>query len=285
MPVAHWIDGAEVLVEGGREGEIFDPAHGEVTDRVAFAEPKLVDQAVTAAADAFPAWRDTPLSRRMPMIYRLRDGLVAGAEEIARAISAQHGKMVDDALGEVQRGLEIVELACSAPTMLKGSFSEQVAGGIDTYSMRQPLGVCTGITPFNFPAMVPLWMFPVALACGNTFVLKPSERDPSAAMILARIVQEAGVPDGVFNVIHGDKVAVDALLDHDRIAAVSFVGSTAIARYVYGRAAAAGKRVQALGGAKNHLIVLPDADLGQAADALVSAAFGSAGQRLSLIHI
>jgi len=283
--VGHWIDGTLHEPQGARTGDVFDPARGSVTAHVLLAASSTVEEAVRSAALAFPAWRDLALSRRMPIIYRLRDALAAHADEIARTISAEHGKMVDDARGEVQRGLEIVELACSAPTMLKGEYTEQVAGGVDTYSLRQPLGVCAGITPFNFPAMVPLWMFPVALACGNTFVLKPSERDPSASLLLARLALEAGVPPGVLNVVQGDKVAVDALLDHPDVAAVSFVGSTPIARYVYARAAAAGKRVQALGGAKNHMVVLPDADLGQAADAVVSAAFGSAGQRCMAVSI
>jgi len=283
--IGHWIDGALVAPSDARTGDVFDPAHGEPAAQVALADAGTVDQAVQAAKRAFPAWRDTPLSRRMPIMHRMRAGLLERAGELAQAIAAEHGKVVDDAAGEIQRGLEIVELACAAPQLLKGEHSEQVAGGVDTFSLRQPLGVCAGITPFNFPAMVPLWMFPVALACGNTFVLKPSERDPSASLLLAEILRDAGVPDGVFNVVQGDKVAVDALLDHPDVAAVSFVGSTAIARYVYERAAASGKRVQALGGAKNHMVVLPDADLGQAADAVVSAAFGSTGQRCMAVSV
>jgi malonate-semialdehyde dehydrogenase (acetylating)/methylmalonate-semialdehyde dehydrogenase len=283
--LGHWIDGGLVHSDGTLTSPIHDPARGIQTGEVPLADVATVDTAVRAAASAFPGWRDTPLSRRMPILYRLREAVVAHTDELAAAIASQHGKVVADAAGEVQRGIEILELACSAPVMLKGEFSEQVAGGIDTFSIRQPLGVCAGITPFNFPAMVPLWMFPVAIACGNTFVLKPSERDPAASMMLARLAIEAGLPPGVLNVVHGDKVAVDALLDHPDVAAVSFVGSTPIARYVYGRAAAAGKRVQALGGAKNHLVVLPDADLEQAADALVSSAFGSAGQRCMAISI
>jgi malonate-semialdehyde dehydrogenase (acetylating)/methylmalonate-semialdehyde dehydrogenase len=221
----------------------------------------------------------------MPVIYRFRELLLEHIDDVAGAISSEHGKMRADAAGEIQRGLEAVEMACSAPTMLKGEHSEQVAGGVDTYSLRQPVGVCAGITPFNFPAMVPLWMFPIAIACGNTFVLKPSERDPSASLILARLFAEAGLPNGVLNVVHGDAEAVDALLDHPGVAAVSFVGSTKVARHIYSRATAAGKRVQALGGAKNHMVVLGDADLDRAADAAVSAAFGSAGQRCMAISV
>jgi malonate-semialdehyde dehydrogenase (acetylating)/methylmalonate-semialdehyde dehydrogenase len=277
--IAHWIDGKSAAFSDDREQEVFDPALGTPVATVALGSSIAVDAAVVAAARAFPGWRDTPLSQRMPLMYRLREALAGNADELARLIATQHGKMVSDALGEVQRGIEVVEFACSAPTALKGEFSEQVASGVDTFSIRQPLGVCVGITPFNFPAMVPLWMFPIAIVCGNTFVLKPSERDPSASIFIARLLAEAGFPPGVLNVVHGDKVAVDALLDHPQVAAVSFVGSTPVARHVYARAAQAGKRVQALGGAKNHLVVLPDADLDQAADAIVSAAFGSAGQR------
>jgi malonate-semialdehyde dehydrogenase (acetylating) / methylmalonate-semialdehyde dehydrogenase len=283
--IAHWIDGAPLDVGGARTGEVFDPARGEVQAHVALANATVVDTAVQSAVRAFPAWRDTPLSRRVPILFRFRDALANHVDELARVIASEHGKMVDDAAGEVQRGLEIVELACSTPMLLKGEHSPQVARGVDTYSLRQPLGVCVGITPFNFPAMVPLWMFPVAIACGNTFVLKPSERDPSASLLLARIAADAGVPPGVFNVVQGDRTAVETLLEHPDVAAVSFVGSTLIARHVYERAAANGKRVQALGGAKNHLVVLPDADLGQAADAIVSAAFGSAGQRCMAVSV
>jgi len=283
--IGHWIDGALVAPADARTGEVFDPALGRPTAHVLHADGGLVDAAVQSAARAFPAWRDMPLSRRMPIMHRLRAGLIEHADELARTIASEHGKMVDDAAGEIARGLEVVELACSAPTLLKGEHSPQVAGGVDTFSLRQPLGVCAGITPFNFPAMVPLWMFPVALACGNAFVLKPSERDPSASLLLAEIVHEAGVPAGVFNVVQGDKVAVDALLDHPEVRAISFVGSTPVARSVYERAASAGKRVQALGGAKNHMVVLPDADVGQAADAAVSAAFGSAGQRCMAVSV
>jgi malonate-semialdehyde dehydrogenase (acetylating) / methylmalonate-semialdehyde dehydrogenase len=284
-PIGHWIDGAPTTPSGARTGPVVDPATGQTIASVALATPGDVDAAVQAARRAWPAWRATPLSRRMPVLYALRDRLTARSGELARIIAAEHGKTVEDATGEIARGLEVVELACSAPQMLKGEMSSQVAGGVDTFSLRQPVGVCVGITPFNFPAMVPLWMFPVALACGNTFVLKPSERDPSAALLLARIAAEAGVPDGVLNVVQGDREAVDALLIHPDVAAVSFVGSTPVARHVYATAAAPGKRVQALGGAKNHLVVLADADLDQAADALVSAAFGSAGQRCMAVAV
>lgn len=283
--VGHWIDGAATLPAGGRTADVHDPATGAVTRRVALADEAVVERAVSSAREAFSAWSALPLSRRMPILYRLRDLLAGSVDELAATIAAEHGKMLDDAAGEVRRGLEIVELACSAPVMLKGEHSEEVAGGIDTYSVRQPLGVCVGITPFNFPAMVPLWMFPVALACGNAFILKPSERDPSTALLLAALAAEAGVPPGVLNVVQGDRLAVEALIDHPGVAAVSFVGSTPIARQVYARAATACKRVQALGGAKNHLVVMPDADVDQAADAIVSAAFGSSGQRCMAVAV
>ncbi|HEX4011835.1 MAG TPA: CoA-acylating methylmalonate-semialdehyde dehydrogenase [Solirubrobacteraceae bacterium] len=284
-PIAHWIDGAPYVSPDPRLGDVHDPATGRRTSRVALADEAVVDVAVQSAFRALASWRDTPLSRRMPVLQRFRELLVAHGDELAQIIASQHGKMVDDAAGEIQRGLEVVDLACAAPTMLKGEYSDQVATGVDTYSLRQAVGVCAGITPFNFPAMVPLWMFPIALACGNTFVLKPSERDPSASLLLARLLAEAGLPAGVFNVVQGDKAAVDALLNHARVSAVSFVGSTPVARYIYERAAATGKRVQALGGAKNHMVVLPDADLDQAADAAVSAAFGSAGQRCMAVSV
>ena len=283
--ITHWIAGTPFAEASGRHGDVYNPATGQVAAHVALAGPKDVDRAVGAAREAFPAWSRTSLGKRSEVFFAFRELLKHHADEFANLISAEHGKPVSDAGGEIARGLEIVELACSLPLMLKGEFSEQVSRNIDVYAMHQPLGVCAGITPFNFPAMVPLWMFPVALACGNTFVLKPSERDPSASLLLARLLQEAGLPDGVFNVVHGDKVAVDALLDHPGIAAVSFVGSTPIAKYIYGRAAAAGKRVQALGGAKNHLVAMPDADLGAVADALTSAALGSTGQRCMSISV
>jgi malonate-semialdehyde dehydrogenase (acetylating)/methylmalonate-semialdehyde dehydrogenase len=258
---------------------VFDPATGEQQAEVLLAESADVDRAVAAAAAAFPEWSQSSLSRRTGVLFAFRELVARRKDEIAAAITAEHGKVLSDAAGEVQRGLEVVEFACGIPQLLKGEFSDQVSTGVDSYSFRQPLGVVAGITPFNFPAMVPMWMFPVAIACGNTFVLKPSERDPSASLLLAELWAEAGLPAGVFNVVHGDKVAVDALLDHPDVAAVSFVGSTPIARYVHERASATGKRVQALGGAKNHAIVLPDADLEFASDHLAAAAYGSAGER------
>jgi malonate-semialdehyde dehydrogenase (acetylating)/methylmalonate-semialdehyde dehydrogenase len=241
--------------------------------------------AVDVAAEAFPAWRATSLSKRADILFRIRELLEQRKPELARIVTSQHGKVVSDAAGEVQRGIENIEYACGIPNLLKGGFTEQAATGVDVYSIRQPLGVVAGITPFNFPAMVPMWMFANAIACGNTFILKPSEKDPSASMFVAEVLQDAGVPDGVFNVVHGDKVAVDAILHEPRIAAVSFVGSTPIARYIYETGTANGKRVQALGGAKNHMIVLPDADLDMAADAAVSAGYGSAGERCMAVSM
>jgi malonate-semialdehyde dehydrogenase (acetylating)/methylmalonate-semialdehyde dehydrogenase len=281
----HWIGGVAVDPPAARTLEIVDPARGTGIGVMTLADAAVVDEAVAAAAAAFPAWSNLAVPKRVGIMQRFRHLLIEHQDELARLIALEHGKMVDDAAGEVARGLEVVDLACSAPTMLKGEYSEQVATGVDTYSLMQPLGVCVGITPFNFPAMVPMWMFPIALACGNTFVLKPSERDPSASLLLARLLSVAGLPPGVFNVLQGDKVAVDLLLDHPDVEAVSFVGSTPIAQYVYERAAATGKRVQALGGAKNHLVVLPDAEPGEAADAIISAAFGSAGQRCMAVSV
>ena len=283
--IGHWIDHEHLVPAAAATSTVRDPATGAELAAVSHADAAVVDAAVSSARTAFAEWRQTPMSRRLPILYRMREELRARADELAALIASEHGKVVEDADGEIQRGLEIVELACSAPVMTRGAYSEQVAGGIDTYSIRQPLGVCVGITPFNFPAMVPLWMFPVALACGNTFILKPSERDPSASLLLAEIARDAGLPAGVLNVVQGGKAAVEALIDHPDVAAVSFVGSTAIARRVYERSAAAGKRVQALGGAKNHVVVMPDADVEQAADAVVSAAFGSSGQRCMAISI
>ncbi|MFI6924124.1 CoA-acylating methylmalonate-semialdehyde dehydrogenase [Nonomuraea spiralis] len=282
--VKHWINGA-LTDGGGRTAEIFNPATGEVSGQVALASAAEVDAAVAAAAAAFPGWRDASLVKRAQVLFRFRELMDAHRDELAALISAEHGKVHADALGEVARGLEVVEFACGIPHLLKGGFSEGVSSRVDSYSMRQPLGVVAGITPFNFPAMVPMWMFPVAIACGNAFVLKPSERDPSASLLMARLWQEAGLPDGVFSVVQGDKVAVDRLLEHPDVAAVSFVGSTPIARYVYESGAAHGKRVQALGGAKNHMLVLPDADLDLVADAAVSAGFGSAGERCMAISV
>ena len=283
--VEHWIDGSRHVASGSETLPVNDPATGAIARHVTLADSRVIDAAVASSLTALDSWKRLPLSRRMPILHALRAELLAHRELLIETIAAEHGKVPDDAAGEVARGLEIVELACMAPQLLKGSYSERVAGGIDTFSLRQPVGVCVGITPFNFPAMVPLWMFPVALACGNTFILKPSERDPSASLVLAEIAQRAGVPDGVLNVVQGDRRAVEGLIDHPGVAAVSFVGSTPIARSVYERAASRGKRVQALGGAKNHVVVLPDADVEQAADAVVSAAFGSSGQRCMAISV
>jgi malonate-semialdehyde dehydrogenase (acetylating) / methylmalonate-semialdehyde dehydrogenase len=281
--LGHWIAGRSVRATGGRSGPVYDPATGSVSREVGFASVDDVDAAVRAARDAFPAWRAMSLSRRTEILFRMRNAVEAHRDEIARVVSAEHGKVESDAFGEVSRGLENLEFACGIPNLVKGGFSEQVSTGVDVYQIRQPLGVVAGITPFNFPAMVPLWMLANAIACGNTFVLKPSEKDPSASLLLARLFQEAGLPDGVLNVVHGDRVAVDRILEHPDIAAVSFVGSTPIARYVYEHATANGKRCQALGGAKNHMVVLPDADIDMAADAAVSAGYGSAGERCMAI--
>jgi malonate-semialdehyde dehydrogenase (acetylating) / methylmalonate-semialdehyde dehydrogenase len=266
-----------------RYGPVWEPATGQQQARVRLAGPEEVDRAVSAARRAFEQWSQSSLTTRAKVMFAFRDLIERHEQELARVVSAEHGKVIDDARGEVVRGREVVEFACGIPSLLKGDFSDQVSGGVDSYSFRQPLGVCAGITPFNFPVMVPLWMHPVAIACGNSFVLKPSERDPSASNLIAQLYGEAGLPEGVFNVVHGDKVAVDAVLDHPGISAVSFVGSTPVARYVHDRATAAGKRVQALGGAKNHAVVLPDADLDFTADQLVSAGYGSAGQRCMAI--
>ncbi len=281
--VSHWIGGRIVTGTSGREGPIYDPATGRRTHAVDFASVDEVDQAVAAAAAAFPAWRATSLARRSEILFRVRQLLDGHRAELAALLTSQHGKVTADALGEVARGIENVEFACGIPHLLKGGFSEQVSTGVDVFSIHQPLGVVAGITPFNFPAMVPMWMFANAIACGNTFILKPSEKDPGASMLIAELLKDAGLPDGVFNVVHGDKVAVDAILAHPTIQAVSFVGSTPIARYIYETGTKAGKRVQALGGAKNHMIVLPDADISMAADAAVSAAYGSAGERCMAI--
>jgi malonate-semialdehyde dehydrogenase (acetylating) / methylmalonate-semialdehyde dehydrogenase len=281
--ISHWIGGRSVAGTSGRSGPVYNPALGVQTGAVDFATPEEVDAGVQAAREAFPSWRAVSLSRRTSIFFRVHDLVDQHREEIARFLTAEHGKVLSDAMGEVARGLEVIEYCCGIPELMKGGFSEQASTGIDVYSIRQPLGVVAGITPFNFPAMVPMWMWAPALACGNTFVLKPSEKDPSASLYVAELLQEAGVPDGVFNVVHGDKVAVDAVLEHPDIAAVSFVGSTPIARYVYETGTKHGKRVQALGGAKNHMIVLPDADIDMAADAAVSAAYGSAGERCMAI--
>jgi malonate-semialdehyde dehydrogenase (acetylating)/methylmalonate-semialdehyde dehydrogenase len=281
--VNHWIGGRVVAGTSGREGPIFDPATGRVTKHVDFASVAEVGAAVAEAKAAFPAWRATSLSKRTDILFKVRNLVEAHRHDLAACLTSEHGKVPSDALGEVARGLENLEFACGIPNLLKGGFSEQASTGVDVYQIRQPLGVVAGITPFNFPAMVPMWMFGNAIACGNTFILKPSEKDPSASTLLAELLAEAGVPDGVFNVVHGDKVAVDAILGHPDIAAVSFVGSTPIAKYIYETGTSNGKRVQALGGAKNHMIVLPDADIDMAADAAVSAGYGSAGERCMAI--
>jgi malonate-semialdehyde dehydrogenase (acetylating) / methylmalonate-semialdehyde dehydrogenase len=273
-----WINGKPV-VPSGRFGEVYNPATGQVTKRVPFCGPEVIDKAVSAAAAALPEWRDWPPLRRARVMQEFLALLKKHQKGLAAIVTAEHGKTLPDAMGSVQRGMEVVEFACGIPHLLKGEHSENVGTQVDTHTVRQPVGVCAGITPFNFPVMVPLWMFPVALACGNTFILKPSEKDPSASIRLAELLKEAGLPEGVFNVVHGDKVAVDAILNHPGINAISFVGSTPIAKYIYETAAKTGKRVQALGGAKNHAVVLPDADLEFAADALIGAAYGSAGER------
>jgi malonate-semialdehyde dehydrogenase (acetylating)/methylmalonate-semialdehyde dehydrogenase len=283
--ISHWIAGEVVPGSSGRRGPVYNPATGELQAEVDFASAAEVDRAVAAAKEAFPAWRALSLSRRAELMFAIRDVVHRQREEIARILTREHGKVLSDARGEVARGLEVIEFACGIPTLLKGGFSEQASTGIDVYSIRQPLGVVAGITPFNFPAMVPMWMWAPAIACGNTFVLKPSEKDPSASLYVAELLKEAGLPDGVFNVVQGDKVAVDRLLEHPDVAAVSFVGSTPIAKYVYENGTKHGKRVQALAGAKNHMVVLPDADIDMAADAAVSAAYGSAGERCMAVSV
>jgi malonate-semialdehyde dehydrogenase (acetylating) / methylmalonate-semialdehyde dehydrogenase len=284
--VSHWIGGRIVPGESGRSGPVYNPATGEQTAEVDFASAEEVDRAVATGKQAFPEWRAWSLSRRQELMFTIRELVHDRLDDLARILTSEHGKVLSDARGEVQRGLEVIEYACGIPTLVKGGFSEQASTGVDVYSIRQPLGVVAGITPFNFPAMVPMWMWAPALACGNTFVLKPSEKDPSASLFVAQLLTEAGVPDGVFNVVHGDKVAVDRILEHPDLAAVSFVGSTPIARYIYETGTRHGKRVQALGGAKNHMVVLPDADIDMAADAAVSAAYGSAGERcMAISHV
>jgi len=283
--ICHYIGGKQVAGGGDRIGDVFNPATGKVQAQVPFATRDEVGLAIAAAAQAFPAWSATPPLRRARVMFKFKELLEQHTDELARAITLEHGKTISDARGEVIRGIEVVEFACGIPHLLKGEFSEQVGTGIDTHSQRQPLGVVAGITPFNFPVMVPLWMIPMALATGNTFVLKPSERDPGASLILAELLAQAGLPAGVFNVVQGDKVAVDTLLEDPRVQAVSFVGSTPIAEYIYSTGTARGKRVQALGGAKNHLVVMPDADLDQVADALIGAGFGSAGERCMAISV
>ena len=281
--ITHWIDGKPFGDVAERTGEVHDPATGALTGRVDFATAEVMDDAVAAAKAAFAVWSTTSLTKRTNVLFAFRQLLNERKEELAAIITAEHGKVLSDALGEVTRGLEVVEFACGMPHLLKGGFSESVSTGVDVYSIRQPLGVVGVISPFNFPAMVPMWFFPIAIAAGNTVILKPSEKDPSAANFVAGLWAEAGLPNGVFNVVHGDKVAVDSLLTHPDVKSISFVGSTAIAKYVYETGTANGKRVQALGGAKNHMVVLPDADLDLAADAAVNAGFGSAGERCMAI--
>lgn len=281
--IGNWIGGAPVEASSDRSLPVHDSATGRECARVAVSTESDVEAAVTAAAEAYPAWSRTPVLRRARIMFRLKELIERDKDALARIVTEEHGKVLHDAAGSVQRGLEVVEFACGIPHLIKGDYNDQVGGGVDVFSMRQPLGVCAGITPFNFPVMVPLWMAPMAIACGNTFVLKPSEKDPGASIRIAELFAEAGLPDGVFNVVQGDKLAVDCLLGDERVAAVSFVGSTPVAEHVYRTAAANGKRVQALGGAKNHLVVLPDADMDQAADALVGAGYGSAGERCMAI--
>lgn len=283
--LSHWINGQAVAGQSGRTGDVFNPAIGEKIAEVPLASVDEVANVVAAAKAAAPEWAAAPPIRRARVIFKFKELIEARMDNFAAIVTREHGKVLSDAAGSITRGLEVLEFACGIPHLVKGEFSESVGTGVDSYSMRQPLGVVAGITPFNFPAMVPMWMFPISLACGNTFILKPSEKDPSAANFMAELLKEAGCPDGVFNVIHGDKVAVDAILEHPDIAAVSFVGSTPIAEYIYATGCAHGKRVQALGGAKNHAIVLPDADLDMTSDALVSAAFGSAGERCMAVSV
>ena len=281
--ISHWINGSVYPEKSDRSGEIFNPATGKVSGSVAFADTATVDKAVDTAEKAFQDWRHSSLTKRTQVLFAFRELVNKNKEKIAELITSEHGKVLSDAQGEVTRGLEVVEFACGIPHLLKGGFSEEVSTGVDVYSIRQPLGPVAIISPFNFPAMVPMWFFPIAIACGNTVIVKPSEKDPSAIMLIAQLLKDAGLPDGVFNVLHGDKVAVDALLIHPKIKSISFVGSTPIAKYVYENGTKSGKRVQALGGAKNHMIVLPDADLELAADAAINAGFGSAGERCMAI--
>jgi malonate-semialdehyde dehydrogenase (acetylating)/methylmalonate-semialdehyde dehydrogenase len=283
--INHWIDGKSYEKGAERTGDVFNPATGEVQAKVAFATPAVVDEAVEAAVRASVSWRSSSIAKRTKILFAFRELVDRHKGEIAKLLTLEHGKVTADAMGEVNRGLEVIEFACGVADLAKGEFSENVSTEVDCYSIRQPLGVVAGITPFNFPAMVPMWMYPLAIATGNTFVLKPSERDPSASIFCAQLFAEAGLPPGVFNVVHGDKVAVDRILEHPKISAVSFVGSTPIAHYIYETGTRHGKRVQALGGAKNHGIVLPDADMELAADQLVSAGYGSAGERCMAISM
>ena len=281
----HWIAGRRDHGASDRTGTIYNPATGEATGKIPFATAADVDRAVAAAARAFESWSRTGLNKRATILFAFRELVRQRADDLARLIVSEHGKVLADARGEVQRGLEVVDFACGIPQLIKGEFSENVSAGVDSYSLRQPLGVVAGVTPFNFPVMVPMWMFPIAIAAGNSFILKPSERDPSPSLLLAELWRGAGLPNGVFNVVHGDRVAVERLLEHPDVAAVSFVGSTPVARQIYERGTRHGKRVQALGGAKNHMVVLPDADLDLAADAAVNAAYGSSGQRCMAISV
>jgi len=284
-PIHHWVGGRRVAGDGGRHADVFNPATGRVTGSVALADSAMVDAAVAAARSAFADWADTPPIRRARVMFKFLELLNQRRDDLARAITAEHGKVFSDAQGEVSRGIDIVEFACGIPQLLKGQYSDQVSAGMDNWTLRQPLGVVAGITPFNFPVMVPMWMYPVAIAAGNTFVLKPSPLDPTPSLLVAQLLKEAGLPDGVFNVVQGDKEAVDALLEHPDVRAISFVGSTPIAQKIYETGARHGKRVQALGGAKNHMVVMPDADMDQAVDALIGSAFGSAGERCMAISL
>jgi len=281
----HYIGGKKVAGNSGRTGDIYNPATGQVTKQVPLASKSEVEGAIAIAQEAFPAWAATPPGKRAQIMFNFRDLLRSNMDRLAESVSSEHGKTLDDAKGSITRGLEVVEFACGISQLLKGEFSEGVAAGVDSWSTRQPLGVCAGITPFNFPAMVPMWMFPMAIACGNTFVLKPSEKDPSCPLLLGELMSEAGLPDGVLNVVNGDKEAVDTLLTDDRVAAVSFVGSTAIGEYIYHTGTSHNKRVQALCGAKNHMVVMPDADMDQVVDAVMGAAYGSAGERCMAISV
>jgi len=283
--IQHFINGSRTEGHGQKRGDVFNPATGKVAAQLVLGDTKDVDDAVAAAKNAFPGWAQTTPLARARVLFRFRDLIEKHARDLAAVITSEHGKVLSDALGEVTRGMEVIEFATGAPELLKGEFTEQVGRGIDAWSMRQPLGVVAGITPFNFPVMVPLWMAPMALACGNCFILKPSERDPSASLILADLLKQAGLPDGVFQVVHGDKLVVDALLKHPDVQAISFVGSTPIARYIHETGVAHGKRVQALGGAKNHAVVMPDCDLDKTVDALMGAAYGSAGERCMAISV
>jgi malonate-semialdehyde dehydrogenase (acetylating)/methylmalonate-semialdehyde dehydrogenase len=283
--IPHYINGQQVIGSGKNTGDVFNPATGEISAKVAFATEEETSLAIEAAKNALTSWSRTPPLKRARVMFKFKELIEQRTDELAEIITREHGKVFSDAKGEIARGLEVVEFACGIPQLLKGEFTEQVGTGIDSHSMRQPIGVCAGITPFNFPCMVPMWMYPMAIACGNTFVLKPSEKDPSASIFMAELLKEAGLPDGVFNVVQGDKVSVDTLLTDPRVSAVSFVGSTPIAEYVYQKGGQHGKRVQALGGAKNHLVVMPDADIDQAVDALIGAAYGSAGERCMAISV